>query len=108
MTETCEACRAVPAPGNTFTSLSTFRGHNICPGCCRNWRNKDKALGREATWEEFLNGSPTSSSKRQEAKKARDEHIVKLAKEGKTTREIALLFGLSERMIQRILTECWR
>lgn len=111
MTDVCEACQAVPAPGNTFTSLCNFRGHDICPGCYRNWGHKDKDLGREATWKEFLSLPTTrtrSSSKRNEVNKARNECIVELAKEGKSRREISSLVGLCRATIQGILRECWR
>ena len=100
MVEQCEACGAIGGYQNSFISLSKFRGHNLCPGCCQNWGHKDKALGREATWVEFL---LPHSVRQSLALRKRNEEIVQEAKEGKSLDQLSELFGLHERTIHRIL-----
>lgn len=55
----CEGCGALAGEGYLEIRLRSFRGHRICEHCIKSWKAFDKWLGREATWEEFLNPRPS-------------------------------------------------
>jgi len=52
----CDACGILCGTGHFDGLPSLYRGHNLCGHCIVYWKNRDKVLKREATWEEFLSG----------------------------------------------------
>jgi len=44
----CEACRSIEYGGGEY------RGQPICHKCVKDWQKLDKIIGRETTFEEFL------------------------------------------------------
>ena len=97
----CEGCGASPGQRNSFLRLVNFRGHRVCPGCSRNWRHTDRCLGREATWEEFLNGQPQLREWERD-KAARDKTIMERLKAGIAIEKVASEFSLTIRTMNRI------
>ena len=53
---TCDACGILCGTGHFDGLPSPYRGHNLCGHCIVYWKNRDKVLKREATWDEFLSG----------------------------------------------------
>ena len=51
----CESCR-ISKDGVEEHYIAEYREHKICSWCQNQWRYREKLLGREITWEEFISG----------------------------------------------------
>lgn len=54
----CEACKILCGPGHLERLTDDYRGHKMCYHCFADWQLRDGIVGRETTWEEFLNPVP--------------------------------------------------
>ena len=62
----CDACGVVEFGRQLHERLSLDREHLICGYCRGAWRRLDKRVGRQATWEEFLNPTPRQYIRKKE------------------------------------------
>jgi len=51
----CESC-GIFIGGAEEYYIEEYREHNICLHCQFEWQRREKRVGREITWEEFVNG----------------------------------------------------
>ena len=51
----CEACH-IFTDGVEEHYIFEYRGHQICGWCEAQWRYREKRVGREISWEEFVKG----------------------------------------------------
>jgi len=54
----CEACKILCGPSHLESLTDDYRGHKMCYHCSVDWQLRDGIVGRETTWEEFLNPVP--------------------------------------------------
>ena len=90
----CEACGIIEGGKVCREVLSEHDGEMVCSWCESKWKKREEREGREITFYEFTNT---------EAKKRRDDKILKLKQEGKTIKELATRFHLGRSTIEHIL-----
>jgi len=89
----CEGCSI--GIGGIESILTEFRGHHLCGSCQADWKSLEERKGRRVEFEEYLNGGEKPPMPRNE----------KIRKSDKSVKELAELYNLSIRTIQRILRE---
>lgn len=57
----CEACGIVIG-GSEEHYRFEYREHMICSWCQAQWRSREKRVGREISWEEFISGKLVGES----------------------------------------------